>query len=313
MTNHLTDLQVAAVKMQSAPIDEMFALLEHAASCPQCHERVVSRRQMALELAGVEQSLRGVMSHLSLDELNGFVDRALPESEMNRLHTHVAACSTCSSNVAELQAWVDQSSSRTLRQSLSAWITRLFTMPRMAMATALVLTLVAALGSWQVLRHRQALPQTAKTGTPRPLPGPSGPSSSPAGLPPAIGPSAAPGPDRARPTLAVVLLPGLMRGATIEKSITVTTKTGIVQLSLRSRSELTAGRYVVSLSEDGRHNVLQQTLSYTTRQQAIVLRVPFDALQTGRYLITLSVIDAKGAPEDLEDYAFRIVKKDGQQ
>jgi Putative zinc-finger len=315
---HLTEREVIALRTQSASADEAFTLLEHAGSCAMCSERVMSKGEMVLQMASLQEVLRGSASHLSLDEMNDFVDGSLLPQEKARLDEHLAACSSCSTLVLELK---EMARPVPAFQPKQLWFTQrigaFFTLPRMMGATALIM-LAVALTSWVLMRHRVVEPQIAKRSTPAGSASEVGRVQTEAGSQ-AGGPGnkkTLPGGEtepaqgaKARGSmLAITLMPGIVRGENTERTLHLPERSDGVLLTLNSRAELTPGRYRVSLTDHAGHRVWRGDVVYRNSPDAVIVRVPADLLVRGRYVVTLSVAEGGGTSESLEEYALVITR-----
>ena len=323
MTDHLTDLQVIALRTQSAPAGEAFTFLEHAASCALCSERIISRNEMALEMASLRETLRGSAPHLSLDEMNDLVDGSLLPQEKARMDEHLAACPSCSTHVGELAEMEHPvpACGPPRRRPLAEWISALFTPPRLITGAAAMILLMAMVSGWFLLRHRLGEQQTAALPTPTTaasmagkIPTETGSSigvpvdtmekkNSPAGE---TRPAQAAGERSA--LLAITLMPGIVRGEGTGRTVHLPVQLDTLLLTLSSRAELTPGRYQVSLTDPAGHRVWQHEVVYRKSPDAVAVRIPAKLLASGRYVVRLSVAESGGTSESLEEYALAVVR-----
>jgi hypothetical protein len=311
VTDHLTPIQLAALRNQSASATETLELLEHAASCPACRELVVSKHQMTLEMASLRQVLTESPEHLSLDELTDFVGNRIAPAEAERIAAHLAECKMCSTDVAELRKFaIPAVESKQHQPSIAEWFRGFFMKPGMILSAAALLLVLAPAG-WLTL-HREPIPQNAQSGHTTPaIPGhdltPQQKDGEHAQLTnphPGTGNTSA-----GRSSLAFALVPGLVRGADSAKTLEVSDQIKTLTMSLTSRSELIAGCYAISITDSAEHRIWHGELTYKRSQPAIVVQVPADLLPSGRYVVTLTAIEDGGKSETLEEYALHIIRK----
>jgi Putative zinc-finger len=302
---HLTDRQVIALKTQSAPAGEALTLLEHAASCSMCSERIMSRNEMALQVASLRETLRHSASHLSLDEINDLVDGSLRPQEKARVDEHLAACSSCSTYVLELREMAQPvPASQPQRLRFTEWLGAFFTLPRM-MGVAAMIVLAAVLSGWFLLRHLSVEPQIASQ--PTPAGSQTGGQGDKKTLP---GGETTPaqGAKGRGSVLAIALMPGIVRGEGTARTVHLPAQLDTLLLTLASRAELTPGRYRVSLTDSAGRSIWRNEVVYGKSPDAVAARVPAKLLAGGRYVVTLSVVEGGGTSDSLEEYAVEIVR-----
>jgi hypothetical protein len=104
------------------------------------------------------------------------------------------------------------------------------------------------------------------------------------------------------------LLPGVFRDQT-ETILRIPGAAETIQLKLQTRGALTGRQFGVTLRRDNgderwRSNDVRRTGAYES-----MASIPAAVLQPGRYLLTLSTSDKRGAAGVIDDYAFRVVRQ----
>jgi putative zinc finger protein len=87
------------------------ALLElddHLAACDMCRGRLTADVRLRSVAALIRADLRAALppsAHVSSENLGRYVDRALPDAEMEEADAHVASCAACAEDVADVHAY----------------------------------------------------------------------------------------------------------------------------------------------------------------------------------------------------------------
>ena len=104
MTGHPTRETMRRFRQNHLPAEELLALDEHLQVCEQCRRVAVSLEHNVLEM--VASALTGVRSstHLTYEELEGLADGSLSPAAVDRVGSHVAACSECRADAENFRA-----------------------------------------------------------------------------------------------------------------------------------------------------------------------------------------------------------------
>jgi hypothetical protein len=288
---HLTEDQIVALRAHIAPPLDSLSWLEHAAGCRECKRRVVSEEQMRWELAGLHEIFARQMEHMTPEEIADAADDRFHPADAERLQAHLASCEVCAHDLREVQRLAAEPVDRGKAPKRPSWrqkLWELFATARFALGTAFALTVVVVVVVAPADAHivsPQGVP-AANTGSDR-------------NSRPAHAPSA----------LAVVLMPGTLRGSSnaAPRSFHVPPGTEIVRARLQSRSPWQAGSYSMRLVRNGNTVVWSGTQEQKTASGALNIDIPAQDLLPGRYVLNVSALEA-GREEDLEDYSFHILQ-----
>jgi hypothetical protein len=273
---------------------------------------------MTLQMASLRATLRETVSHLSLDEMTDLANGSLLPRETARMDEHLTTCTACTAQVQELREMVRPNLvAKAERPRFTEWMGAFFTLPRMMVASAMVLV-IAVLSGWLLLRHHVAELPVASVS--RPTSSPSEPGKTQTQM---TAQSSGPVGEKTLPSgetgtskgvkvpssiLAVALMPGIARGEDTERSVHLPVQLDTLLLTLNSRAQLTPGRYRVSLTDDAGHNVWRTEVVYRKLADAVVVRVPAKLLMGGQYVLQLAAVEDSGASENLDEYALEIVR-----
>jgi hypothetical protein len=121
-------------------------------------------------------------------------------------------------------------------------------------------------------------------------------------------PAKAPGKRDQQINLAVLLLPNATRGEDL--AITVPAGAKSLQLTLRSLTAITPGRYRAIIRDRSQHDIWQTDVFQRPGNQSntIAVAVPANVLSPGVFTLALSAYQADGNLESIADYAFHVVR-----
>jgi Putative zinc-finger len=115
LSDHLTNKQVEDYGRCQLPAREALFVSDHLAGCEMCRQRLESGANddeeylaVRAELLGEAEALTSPIGHLTIEELTGFVDRALSGEELQVVEDHLTCCEECNLMVKDLLEFKDQ-------------------------------------------------------------------------------------------------------------------------------------------------------------------------------------------------------------
>jgi Putative zinc-finger len=124
MTAHLSDGQIRGYRERSLAAAELLDVSEHVGACEVCRARIASPDEVD---AGV-QTLRLALgaatgsSHLSYEEIAGYVDGKMGADEKGVLEAHAATCRSCADDLYEIRMLRSElAAPRVVDKSSSSW------------------------------------------------------------------------------------------------------------------------------------------------------------------------------------------------
>jgi hypothetical protein len=118
------------------------------------------------------------------------------------------------------------------------------------------------------------------------------------------------GPEKRGPqiNLAFLLLPNATRGE--DSVITVPAEVKSVQLTLKTLTSITPGRYQAIIRDRSQHEIWRRDLFQRagSKSNALAVVVPARVLSPGAFTLALSAFEADGKTDVIADYAFRVVR-----
>jgi hypothetical protein len=209
LVGHLTKEQLEDYCQQRLPVAELLPVSDHLDSCEVCRRRAEYslNRDAAFidihsEIFGQTEEIsspRPTATHLTEDQLAGYVDRSLTGDQEQMVADHLTGCELCVLAVDDLRTFrnqvapsLDHEYHPALRPSIivnrrrriPGWLTSTFRMaptPGFGLALVILFLVVAGWVVWRTTRDRS--PKHEVVVTPAPLPQPA-PSSQPTPLPP---------------------------------------------------------------------------------------------------------------------------------
>jgi Putative zinc-finger len=115
LSDHLTNKQLEDYGRCLLSASEALSVSDHLAGCEICRQRLESSMNddedylaLRAELLGEAEALTSPIGHLTIEELTGFVDRALSGEELQVVEDHLTCCEECNLMVKDLLAFKDQ-------------------------------------------------------------------------------------------------------------------------------------------------------------------------------------------------------------
>lgn len=109
MSIHLTPQQIARYHQRQSSPAEARQVEEHAARCKECGRHLEVEAELQATFAALwaefRPALRGVLRHLSYEQLAAVVDGTLAESERTGIAEHLHHCPRCAAEVDDLRAF----------------------------------------------------------------------------------------------------------------------------------------------------------------------------------------------------------------
>jgi hypothetical protein len=203
LSAHLTNTQIEDYGRCLLSAREALSVSDHLAGCEVCRQRLESSAnddeeylELRAELLGEAEALTSPIGHLTIEELTGFVDRALSGEELQVVEDHLTCCEECNLAAKDLLAFKDQVTpgfdrnhhpSRFRAREESRWRQQFAAWPRLwpeslVFGAALAACLLAVMGwlVWRELRGGNDNPEITKVpsspgvstaGSPSPAPG----------------------------------------------------------------------------------------------------------------------------------------------
>ena len=97
MRDHLSDGEIAGFRRKDLTPDDMAVVDDHLAGCELCRDRLLEGAR--LERAGLPDDL----THLSYQQIAGFVDHDLDEVDDEIVRSHVELCRQCADEIRDLE------------------------------------------------------------------------------------------------------------------------------------------------------------------------------------------------------------------
>ncbi len=102
MTEHLTSQQIAAYQSRSLPPAELLRMWTHASSCSLCGAQLRRPLELGLQTTLARAAFQASHTHLTYEQMEGYVDSRLSSSERAQVEEHMAACGPCSADLRGL-------------------------------------------------------------------------------------------------------------------------------------------------------------------------------------------------------------------
>ena len=146
MTAHLTDAELRAFLAGTAPSEELLRADDHLAGCDLCRTRALAGAgQGVARFDDLAAQLYPLSDHLTDENLQALVDGTLPPGTRTAVQEHLASCSTCAAQVADLGSWAAAPSAPTRRALV------------LALAAAAVLAVLIPAAIWKTRTASQAM------------------------------------------------------------------------------------------------------------------------------------------------------------
>jgi hypothetical protein len=108
MPEHLSEQMIERYRRRSLPADELFAVDDHLSSCEACRHRAVSLAEPDRAFSALQTNLRAAgsaASHLSYEQMAGFVDGDLDDVQKEIVASHLDLCAVCDGEIQDLRAF----------------------------------------------------------------------------------------------------------------------------------------------------------------------------------------------------------------
>ena len=111
MTTHLTDAELRDFVAGTASAEDLLRADDHVSGCDLCRTRALAGAGHSIaRFDDLVAQLHPLSDHLSDEELQALVDGTLQPGARTAAQEHLASCSTCAAQMADLRSWAAASS-----------------------------------------------------------------------------------------------------------------------------------------------------------------------------------------------------------
>jgi hypothetical protein len=109
---HLTAADLDRIRRGSAPAGQAAAFGSHIAACADCAALVDESLALREGAMSLDAAFGGERDHLDDDEVIAFAERSMDDVTRAEVAAHLAKCSICRSEVADLRPWIESQKRR---------------------------------------------------------------------------------------------------------------------------------------------------------------------------------------------------------